>query len=339
MDPFLDKLVAAVSDSDDLESLVRPLLGLLESVTGMESTYLTTIDLQQNVQHILFARNTQALTIPEGLKVPWGDTLCKRAIDESRPYVDDVAGCWGDSEAARALGITTYLSEPVHVAAGELYGTLCAASGARIQITDDTRRLLQMFSQLIARQLERDRLLARLQDENRMFSQYALSDPLTGIPNRRALIDELGRALANAGRADTAVHVAFVDLDGFKSINDQYGHDAGDRFLIGIAKALMGGMRDGDFVARYGGDEFVVFGAASSASHDASRVAIRERLERLTTGQFMIGATTLDYTGASVGVVSSDPHELDCEAVLARADEAMYAIKKARRAGLKGTRL
>lgn len=335
MDPFLDKLVAAVSNSEDLESLVRPLLGLLESITGMESTYLTTIDLQHNVQHIVFARNTQTLTIPEGLSVPWGDTLCKRAIDEGRPYVDDVASCWGDSEAARALGITTYLSEPVHVAAGELYGTLCAASGTRIQITNDTRRLLQMFSQLIARQLERDRLLIRLQDENRMFSRYALADPLTGFPNRRALMNELGRALANAGRAGTAVHVAFIDLDGFKSINDQYGHDAGDRFLIEIAKTLVSGMRDGDFVARYGGDEFVVFGAATSTAHDASRAAIRKRLERLTTGQFMIGTVTLDYSGASVGVVTSDPDERDSQVVLVRADEAMYQTKRVRRAGIK----
>lgn len=332
MDPFLDKLVAAVSDSEDLESLVRPLLGLLESVTGLESTYLTTIDLDRNVQRIVFSRNTQALNIPEGLEVPWGDTLCKRALDEGRPFVDDVAGCWGDSDAARALGITAYLSEPVHVAAGELYGTLCGASGARIQVTDDTRRLLQMFSQLIARQLERDRLLAQLKDENREYSRYALSDPLTGIPNRRALMNELARALANAGRADTAVHVAFVDLDGFKAINDQHGHDAGDRFLIAIARALVGGMRDGDFVARYGGDEFVVFGPATSDSHDASRAAIRERLQRLTTGRFSIGLHTLDYAGASVGVVTSGASERDCEALLARADAAMYEAKKARRA-------
>ena len=332
MDPFLDKLVAAVSDSEDLESLVRPLLGLLESVTGLESTYLTTIDHERNVQRIVFSRNTQALNIPEGLEVPWGNTLCKRALDEGRPYVDDVVGCWGDSDAARVLGITTYLSEPVHVAAGELYGTLCGASGARIQVTDDTRRLLQLFSQLIARQLERDRLLAQLKDENREYSRYALSDPLTGIPNRRALMNELARALANARRADTAVHVAFVDLDGFKAINDQQGHDAGDRFLIAIARALVGGMRDGDFVARYGGDEFVVFGPATSDSHDASRAAIRERLQRLTTGRFSIGLHTIDYAGASVGVVTSGAGERDCEALLARADAAMYEAKKARRA-------
>ncbi len=332
MDDFLDQLAAAVSDSEDLESLVRPLLGLLESITGMESTYLTMIDLQRNVQHIVFARNTQAMNIPEGLEVPWGDTLCKRAIDESRPYVEDVADCWGDSQAGRDLGINTYLSEPVHVEEGELYGTLCAASAARIKVTDDTRRLLKMFSLLIARQLERDRLLSRLQNENRRFSRYALCDPLTGRPNRRALMNELSRAMANAARAGTAVHVAFIDLDGFKLVNDEYGHDAGDRFLIEITKSLVSGMRDGDFVARYGGDEFVVFCTATSVAYDASREAIRERVVRLTTGEFMVGLTMLDYAGASVGVVTSYLGELDCEALLARADAAMYENKKIRRA-------
>lgn len=329
MNPFLDKLAAAVSDSDDLESLVRPLLELLESVTGLESTYLTTIDLERNVQRIVYSRNTKTLRIPEGLEVPWDDTLCKRALDEGRPYVDDVAGCWGDSDAARALGITTYLSEPVRVAEGELYGTLCGASAARVRVTDDTRRLLQMFSQLIARQLERDRLLARLKEENRVYSRYALSDPLTGIPNRRALMSELARALANTERTGMAIHVAFVDLDGFKAINDQHGHDAGDRLLIAIARALMDGVREGDFVARHGGDEFVVFGPAASDAHDMGRAAMRERLQRLTTGSFSIDQLTIDYTGASVGVVTSDTSE--CEALLARADAAMFEAKKTRR--------
>ena len=331
MDVFLGKLVAAVTESDDLESLVRPLLDLLEAVTGLESTYLTTIDLKHNVQRIVYSRNTKSLNIPEGLEVPWGDTLCKRALDQGRPFVNDVAGCWGDSDAARILGITTYLSEPVHVAQGELYGTLCAASNARVEVTEDTRRLLKMFSQLIARQLERDRLMAQLKHENREYSQYAMSDPLTGIANRRALMNELSRALANAARAGTAIHVAFIDLDGFKAINDQHGHDAGDRFLIAIARALVSGMREGDFVARYGGDEFIVFGPATSTSHETSRAAIRQRLQLLTTGLFTIDTLTLDYAGASVGVVTSEPNERDAEALLTRADAAMYEDKKARR--------
>ncbi|MEW6414147.1 MAG: sensor domain-containing diguanylate cyclase [Pseudomonadota bacterium] len=331
MDPILDKLAAALSDSEDLESLVRPLLELLEAVTGLESTYLTTIDFERNVQRIVYSRNTQALRIPEGLEVPWDDTLCKRAFDEGRPYVDDVAGCWGDSDAARALGITTYLSEPVRVATGELYGTLCGASAMQVRVTDDTRRLLRMFSQLIARQLERDRLLARLKEENRELSRHALSDPLTGIPNRRALMGELARALANAERTGTAVHVAFVDLDGFKAINDRHGHDAGDRFLIAMARALRDGVREGDFVARYGGDEFVVLGPAAPDAPEADRAAMRKRMQRVATGRLTIDQLAIDCTGASVGVVTSCAGEQGVEALLARADAAMYAAKKARR--------
>lgn len=159
LDPILDRLAEALSDSDDLESLVRPLLELLEAVTGLESTYLTTIDTANNVQRILFARNTREMTIPEGLAVPWGDTLCKRALDEGRAYTDDVDNCWGDSNAARELGIKTYLSEPVRVAAGELYGTLCAASGSKVEVPPQKRRILVMFARMIARQIERERLL------------------------------------------------------------------------------------------------------------------------------------------------------------------------------------
>lgn len=330
-DPILDQLALTLATSDDIESLVRPLLALLESITGLESTYLTTIDQPNNTQRILFARNTREMKIPEGLEVPWNDTLCKRALEEGRGYVNDVGNCWGDSATARELGIVTYLSEPVRVATGELYGTLCGASGSKVDIPTDARRLLQMFATLIARQLERDRLLLELQRENREFSKHALSDPLTGIPNRRALITELSRALANAERSGCAVHVAFIDLDGFKQINDQYGHDIGDRFLIEIAKALTQGMRDGDFVARYGGDEFVAFGPACSENHLASREVIRQRLERLTTGQFSIGSIALDYAGASIGVVTSAANERNSEALLARADAAMYEIKKVRR--------
>ena len=71
---------------------------MLEEVTGLESTYLTTIDLEAGTQSILYARNSKTLLIPENLTVPWQDTLCKRALDEGKPYTDDVSACWSDSD-------------------------------------------------------------------------------------------------------------------------------------------------------------------------------------------------------------------------------------------------
>lgn len=332
---ILEKLALTINDSNDLEELVRPFLEILEEITGLESTYLTHIDEAQGLQHILYANNTktQQLDIPEGLSVEWGDTLCKRALDEQKSFTDDVASCWGDSQAAMQLGINTYLSEPIRIGDGELFGTLCGASGSRISINIEARRLLTMLAKLIARQLERDRLLERLQRENLVFSQQALTDPLTGIPNRRASLQELTRALAGVNRSGTPLHLAFIDLDGFKAINDQYGHDAGDRFLIQIAQRLSEGLRDSDFVARYGGDEFLVFGPACSADLEESRDAIGTRLESLTIGTYDLSGEAFFYAGPSVGVVTALADEKDSTSLISRADAAMYAVKQARRSG------
>lgn len=335
MGGILDRLATTISNSNDLEELVRPFLEILQEVTGLESTYLTRIDEGQGLQHILFAHNTrtQRLEIPEGLSVDWKDTLCKRALDEQRPFSDEVASCWGDSQAAANLGITTYLSEPVRVGDGELFGTLCGASGSRVHVSVEARRLLAMLAKLIARQLERDRLMDQLQSENLAYSRQALSDPLTGIPNRRALMQELGRSLAGAARTGVPIYLAFIDLDGFKAINDDHGHDAGDRFLIQVAQKLSQGLRDCDSVGRHGGDEFLVFGPVGPSDLEESRQAIHRRLEELTTGIFYLNGEEFFYPGASIGVVTSFAEERDCEEIIARADSAMYRVKKSRRAG------
>jgi diguanylate cyclase len=80
MDSLIEQISDSVSSAKTLEDLARPMLEMLEVVTGLESTYLTTIDLDKGLQHILFARNVRQLTIPEGLSVPWADTLCRSAL-------------------------------------------------------------------------------------------------------------------------------------------------------------------------------------------------------------------------------------------------------------------
>ncbi|MBS9403274.1 sensor domain-containing diguanylate cyclase [Halomonas sp. TRM85114] len=333
LDPVLAKLANTITENDGLENLTRPLLELLQLVTGLESTYLTSIDLERNNQCIIYSLNTREMRIPELLTVDWDDTLCKRALAEGVSYTDEVSSRWGDSKAARDLGIATYLSEPIRMGDGALYGTLCGASQSRVPLNPQAKQLLGMFSRLIGQQIERDLLVSRLRAENLTYSQYALQDPLTGIPNRRALHQELTRALANAGRTGLRVHVAFIDLDGFKAINDEHGHDLGDRLLIAIARSLESGMRTADFVSRYGGDEFVFFGTSSPGHDQEERGTIHQRLRDLTSGSFSLGTITLRYQGASIGVVSSSAEETDSDALLVRADAAMYIEKQKRREG------
>ena len=269
MNNLLSRLSQSLNAAQTLEDVTRPMLEMLETATGMESTYLTIVDVENGLQHILFSRNTQQLQIPEGLTVPWADTLCKRALEEGRPYTDNVAAVWGDSEAAKQLGIQTYASTPVRSDGGNLYGTLCAASASQRPLPENAEDLLQLFAKLIGQQVEREQLVEKLKKANTELAAYASTDVLTGLPNRRALLETLDRMLAQAVRTKTRVLVCFLDLDGFKRINDLYGHDVGDAFLTAISKRISAALRGGDYLARLGGDEFVLVGYGPALAEDS----------------------------------------------------------------------
>ncbi|MYL25230.1 MULTISPECIES: sensor domain-containing diguanylate cyclase [Halomonadaceae] len=508
METALSQLAHSVASAVSLEGLVRPMLDLIQQATGLDSVYLTMYRPEDDSQEIIYARNTGALTLKEGLRVPWQDTLCRRALTENRLLTQDVPNTWGDSLAARRLGIQTYVTVPVRRLDDGLLGTLCGASSRSVEIADTSLATLRLCADLIAHQITREehahsvrrqaleaeqqiqrmglisevsrlclsasrlhdavaavaarlehshlwerviplylrddghartlgekdpeatrladalmeanpehlegmlhsdhehlifppedmqwvreqrrrealpedgdaallvitsdekaeaaililsahdlnrspderqllnsvanalsllanRLLdhARLEAANLELKHNALHDTLTGLPNRRYLIQELERLLAQAQRVDGAVHVAFIDLDGFKRINDTHGHEVGDEFLRQFAVQLRNLSRMGDMVARYGGDEFVFVGKPGAGGDPAhERSVISERLRTGTRGTYELESTTIEYNGPSVGVVTWRAGDVaDADVVLARADEAMYADKQARR--------
>ncbi|HGY5243928.1 TPA: GGDEF domain-containing protein [Aeromonas salmonicida subsp. pectinolytica] len=335
MDTILQALSVQVTEARDLESLTRPLLEMLETVTGLESTYLTQIDLEQSAQHILYARNSAALQIPEGVSVDWSDTLCRRALDEGRLYAADVADRWGDSAAARAMGIRTYMSSPVRTSSGSLYGTLCGASAEHKPLVTGSEHLIAFFARLIAEHVEREQLLQQLQQANNELSRQALSDPLTGLPNRRSLMLELHRLFSLLKRTGHPLLISFIDLDGFKAINDTHGHDAGDLLLQTMAQQLAGALRSGDLLARVGGDEFVAVGMGPLSGEETVEAAVhcfQRRLFEQSQVQLPLASQVLDYPGASVGVVAVDPASISIDDALRQADACMYAVKRQRRA-------
>jgi diguanylate cyclase len=324
-------LAATVTRAKTMEELVRPLLELLQAVTGLESTYLTTIDENAGVQHVLFARNTQRMQIPEGLSVPWEGTLCKRALDDGKFYSDDVANCWGDCDAARALGIVTYASTPVRSDGGALYGTLCAASGESKPLTESTESVLRLFAQLIGQHVEREHLVEALNKANGSLAVSAMTDAITRLPNRRALMEDMHSRLMSYQHDEYALIVAFIDLDKFKAINDHYGHEVGDRFLEAVGGRLQGVLRGSDLAARLGGDEFVVVATAKRANADATAAALNARLQQATQGRYVLGAQVIDYAGPSIGVIVAKPDCTDAQTLLTEADAAMYGVKRARK--------
>lgn len=317
-----------------MEQLVRALLVLLQRVTQLQSVYLTQVHHRVAEQEILYALNTQAMEIPEGLSVPWSDTLCKRALEQGQAFTDDASACWGDSDAARALGICTYVSTPIYNADGILFGTLCAASDEVCQLTAEGQATVSLFGALIQQYVQREALIEELRQTNLLLEAQSYRDPLTDLPNRRLILMELRRLMALAQREERAIYVAFIDLDGFKQINDQHGHEAGDAFLIEVGRRLATGIRGHDLLGRLGGDEFVivVMGGPMQEDMNAAMAQLHARLAGLIKGRYDLGSLCLDYAGASFGIVAADADASEPEDVLRRADAAMYVDKNARRA-------
>jgi len=158
------------------------------------------------------------------------------------------------------------------------------------------------------------------------LERQALHDPLTRLPNRLLLMDRARQALARLHRSEGVVALLFIDLDKFKAVNDNLGHEAGDRLLISVSERLAELMRDSDTVARLGGDEFVVL--AEDIDSDSEALALGERVLRALEAPFAVGSAEASVL-ASVGIsVSHDP-ERDPESMLREADVAMYRAKSA----------
>ncbi len=244
-------------------------------------------------------------------------------VSEGTNYLDvcDSAGRAGAEEAAAFAGglrsvlggrIGEFLMEyPCHTPTGKRWFVARAtrflagevAEGAVVAHEDITER--------------------RLAEEE--AAHRALHDPLTDLPNRRLLWDRLEHALARAAREGTAVAVLYLDLEGFKAVNDSFGHEAGDRLLVAVAERLRGCLRQADTAARLGGDEFVVVLEGVRGGEEA--LALSERIARVLEGPFSVGGAERTVAASMGMALSTQPHEHPDELVRL-ADLAMYRAKR-----------
>jgi len=176
--------------------------------------------------------------------------------------------------------------------------------------------------------------IARDQSEQKRFeaqlAHYALHDALTGLPNRMQLSDQLEHiCLRTATAGDQGLAVLFVDLDGFKSVNDSFGHAAGDRLLDQAAVRLRTAVRETDVVARLGGDEFVVLCHPLDSRYKAE--ALAGRILNAMQEPFALGGDDVATISASVGLTIGARAGDTPESIISRADRAMYRAKEAGR--------
>lgn len=160
------------------------------------------------------------------------------------------------------------------------------------------------------------------------LAALALRDPLTGLANRRLLDELLDVGLARTRRSDTSLAVAYIDLDGLKQVNDTHGHDAGDAVLCEMARRLVSIVRGSDVVARIGGDEFVI--VYESNVPDSTQLI--DRIDACLSAPINVTDDIVVICSASIGTADTRTVGPDPTRLLAAADDAMYQVKRARRA-------
>ncbi|MDQ3039378.1 MAG: sensor domain-containing diguanylate cyclase, partial [Pseudomonadota bacterium] len=249
---------ADVDSPSTLETVSRPLLRLVQHITGMETSFVTRIDWDAQQQDVLFSLNTGALQIAEQVTTDWNDSMCRSMFLSGHAASQDVGGDVVATRNAVEAGLKSFVAVPI-LAGETAIGTVCGASRGQIQLRDDQVSALQCIADALQQllQVEREKTLAqeravRAENDARLardaacqqaieyqkMQRLAHTDELTRLPNRRAFVARWEDALARSGRRQHPIGVLIIDVDRFKAINDTAGHLVGDDVLGALGAAL-----------------------------------------------------------------------------------------------------
>jgi diguanylate cyclase (GGDEF)-like protein len=194
---------------------------------------------------------------------------------------------------------------------------------------DSETESLELFAAQAGASLHNAQVHRELQSLKDRLAHEASHDPLTELPNRRRFTEQLER-MCGRGREGDLISVLFLDLDGFKTVNDRFGHECGNELLRSVAGRLRGCVRPGDVVARMGGDEFTVL--LTRLENIAPAVEVAERICRMLADPFVIAGVDTTIS-ASIGIAAAPADNADAGDLLRRADVAMYRAKSQGKAG------
>lgn len=255
----------------------------------------------------------------------WMETL--QYGDDIR--IDDVTrlpDTWSvDREQLEQLEVQAVAAVAIRVA-GRIGGFVAVEMLSETRVWRDSElRALGFLGDLIGGAFERRRNELKLIESRKKLEEIALYDPLTRLPNRRLLAERMEEAVVQAGEQGFLLGVCYLDLDGFKPINDTHGHKMGDRVLVTVASRLRASVREEDTVARLGGDEFVLLMTHIESLADSA--ALMDRVLASLAQPILIDGHSLGVTG-SAGVTLFPQDAGDADTLLRHADQAMYQAKQ-----------
>lgn len=264
-------------------------------------------------------------TFPIGFSMPQTHAIGERLLGavHATGVEDLTASPWGEEIAQRGLPWKSYIGTAVDVD-GEPYGVL-AFIGTDARTTPFVQadyEFIDLMGTMVAAALSRERRQQELQKK-------AFVDRLTGAANRALLDDHMERVFARARRSHERIALYYMDLDGFKPINDRYGHAAGDDVLCEVTRRLTRAVREYDVVARIGGDEFVVLQPV--CGERSSVEAMGQRLRGALNEPIALSDGTVVRVSVSLGIATFPADATNPTDLLARADAAMYREKEASR--------
>jgi diguanylate cyclase (GGDEF)-like protein len=303
------------SISRQVRSVVICTLLLVAVFIGATANAVVTIDRQSSAADISRAEAGVRTALAEGRRA--SNTLVRQIARELDLQDARLARPESIADGETAIPLTDGY---VMAFAPHMLGTETFQNIAPIRVSIAV--VLALFIMLV---LNRLHSLARVMDAQRLAARrLATLDPLTGLSNRLHFNEQLARQLDSAGAGADGAALVLLDLDGFKSVNDRWGHVAGDRLLQQVAQRLLTLATPADIVARLGGDEFAIIRNAATTRHELT--AFAEVLASAVSAPFRIDGGNL-AVGVSIGIARIAPETRDAASLIRAADVALYRAK------------
>lgn len=317
----LYELAKVFSSSLNLPDTLARFTGKIGELVPFDSCAVYLLDETQEMATAVYTegKNDAAL---KGKRVKSGEGATGYALKKRQPvYNINPALDFSFEMQDFILDYTAMASLPL-VAGERLIGAVSLYSCDLESYEDEHMRLLETISRIAADAISKS--LHHAETESR-----ALTDSMTGLPNARSLQAQFENEIARARRNGSEFQVLMLDLDGFKAVNDTFGHKAGDALLREISKVMRGQLRDYDFLARYAGDEFVII--APEMTNEGVR-ELCQRMEKAVNDFVLpIGDGRFAQVGVSLGAASYPRAGETLDQIIVAADQAMYAVKAARK--------